>query len=181
MSTKTLLTADELEQMPDDDSVQTELDEGELITMPPAGGDHGYIGWGISSELGYFVKKHKLGRLYIADTGFRLGRDTVRAPDVAFVRKERIQAIHSQGFMKGAPDLAVEVFSPTGSSRQLKRKVKQYLAAGSHTVWIFYPKRKQVDVYEASGVIRTVSGNEMLEAPELLPGFSVKVAELFEL
>ncbi len=77
--------------------------------------------------------------------------------------------------------MRVEVFSPTDSSRQLKRKVKQYLAAGSYTVWVFYPKRKEVDVYEASGVIRTVSWNEVLEAPELLPGFSVKVsADLFE-
>ncbi len=180
MSTKTLLTADELEQMPDDDSVQIELDEGELITMPPAGGEHGYIGSGICSDLQIFAKKHKLGRVYSADTGFRLSRDTVRAPDVAFVRKQRIEAIHSDGFMKGAPDLAVEIFSPSDSVRQLRRKVKQYLAAGCHTVWVVYPKRKQVDVHEASGVNRTVGGDEMLEAPELLPGFSIRVAELFE-
>ncbi len=180
MSTKTLLTADELERMPDDDSVQIELDEGELITMPPAGEEHGHIGCGISAELGYFVKKHKLGRVYSADTGFRLSRDTVRSPDVAFVRKDRVEAIHGQGFAKGAPDLAVEVFSRSDSVRQLKRKVKQYLATGSHTVWVFYPKRKEVDDYAASGGIRSVSGNGVLEAPDLLPGFSVKVSELFE-
>jgi Uma2 family endonuclease len=180
MKAKALLTADEFEQMPDDDSVQIELDEGELITVPPAGEEHGHIGWEISSELGYFVKKRKLGRLYLADTGFRLGRDTVRAPDVAFVRKERVEEIRSQGFAKGAPDLAVEVFSPSDSTRQLKRKVQQYLAAGCHTEWVFYPKRKEVDVHEASGVIRTLGEDEMLEAPELLPGFSVKVSELFE-
>jgi Uma2 family endonuclease len=180
MSTKTLLTADELERMPDDDTVQIELDEGELITMPPAGGEHGYIELGIGSDLRVFVRKHKLGRVYGAETGFRLSRDTVRAPDAAFVRTERVEAIHSEGFMKGAPDLAVEVFSPTDSIRQLRRKVKQYLAAGCHTVWVLYPKRKQVDVHEATGVIRTVSGSEVLEAPELLPGFFVKVAELFE-
>jgi Uma2 family endonuclease len=180
MNTKTLLTADELEQLPDDDSVQIELDEGELITMPPAGGEHGYIGSGIGSDLRVFVKKHKLGRVYSSDTGFRLSLDTVRAPDAAFVRKERVEAIHSDGFMKGAPDLAVEIFSPTDSRRQLRRKVKQYLAAGCHTVWVFYPKRKQVDVHEAASGVRTLGEGEMLEAPELLPGFSVKVGELFE-
>ena len=179
MSTKTLLTADDLARMPDDDSVQIELDEGELITMPLAGGEHGYIAGEIGTELWRYVKKYKLGRAY-GRTGFRLSLDTVRAPDVAFVRKERIEAIHSQGFAKGAPDLAVEVFSPSNSVRQLRRKVKQYLAAGCHTVWVLYPKRKQVDVHEGSGVIRTVSWKEVLEAPELLPGFSVKVAELFE-
>jgi Uma2 family endonuclease len=180
MKLKTLLTADELEQMPDDDSVQIELDEGELITMPPAGEGHGHIGSAIDTELGYFVKKHKLGRVYVADTGFRLGRDTVRAPDVAFVRKERVEAIRSEGFAKGAPDLAVEVFSRSDSVRQLKRKVKQYLASGCRTVWVIYSRRKQVDVHEASGVVRTLGEDEMLEAPELLPGFSIKVAELFE-
>jgi Uma2 family endonuclease len=180
MNTKTLLTADELEQMPDDDSVQIELDEGELITMPPAGEEHGNIEIEIGSELRNYVKKHKLGRVYSGDTGFRLSRDTVRAPDVAFVRKERVESIRSQGFAKGAPDLAVEIFSPSDSVRQLKRKVKQYLAAGCHTVWVFYPKRKAVDVYEAPGAIRTLGEDEMLEAPELLPGFSVKVADLFE-
>jgi Uma2 family endonuclease len=180
MSTKTLLTADELERMPDDDSVQIELDEGELITMRPAGEEHCNLEVETVFELKKFVKENDLGRVYAGDMGFRLSRDTVRSPDVAFVRKERVEAIRGQGFAKGAPDLAVEIFSPSDSLRQLKRKVKQYLAAGCHAVWVFYPKRKAVDVYEASGVIRTVSGNEVLEAPELLPGFSVTVAGLFE-
>src|SRR5436305_2103414 len=117
MSTKTLLTADELEQMPDDDSLRTELDEGELITMPPAGEEHGYRGNRIAFLLTSFVSKHRLGRVYGADTGFRLAPDTVRSPDVAFVRAERVKAIHSRGFAIGAPDLAVEVFSPSDSVR----------------------------------------------------------------
>lgn len=86
MSSKTLLTADELEQMPDDDSVQIELDEGELIRMPPAGMDHGDCGIEIAYVLKDYVKKHDLGKVYNADTGFKLSDDTVRAPDVAFVR-----------------------------------------------------------------------------------------------
>ena len=180
MNAKTLLTADELERMPDDDSVQIELDEGELITMPPAGGDHGYLGTEIGSVFRNFVKKHKLGRVYSADTGFRLSDNTVRAPDVAFVRKERVEAIHREGFMNGAPDLAVEIFSPSDSVRQLRRKVKQYLAAGCQAVWVVYPKRQEVVVYEASGSERTLRADDVLEAPALLPGFSVRVLALFE-
>ena len=180
MSTKTLLTADEFELMPDDDSVRTELDEGELITMPLAGGEHGYIAGEIGAELWRYVKKYKLGRAY-GRRGSGLGLDTESRPRRAFVRKERIEAIQTPGIRKGAPDVEVESESlPPNSVRQLRRKVKQYLAAGCHTVWVLYPKRKQVDVYEGSGVIRTVSGKEVLEAPELLPGFSVRVAELFE-
>src|SRR6185437_2770560 len=148
MSIKTLLTADELEQMPDDDSVRTELDEGELITMLPAGEDHGYFGNEIGAILRNFVKKHRLGRVYAADTGFRLRDDTVRAPDVAFVRQERLDDLKSKGFGKGAPDLAVEIFSPSDSVPQLMRKVKQYFAAGTHTVWIVYPERREIHVLD---------------------------------
>jgi Uma2 family endonuclease len=180
MSSKTLVTADELEQMPDDDSVQIELDEGEPIAMPPAGEDHGYYGFEIVLLLGNFVKKHNLGRVYTADTGFRLRDDTVRAPDVAFVRKERVNAVKSKGFAKGAPDLAVEIFSPSDSVRQLMRKVKQYFAAGCHTVWIVYPELQEVNVLEASGGDRLLGVDDTIEAPDLLPGFSVRVAELFE-
>lgn len=179
MSTKTLITADELEQMPDDDSVRIELDEGELITMPPAGGEHGYYGSGIGSLLTVFVKEHGLGRVYNADTGFRLNAGTVRAPDVAFVGSARVASVHQRGFMDGAPDLAVEVFSPTDNIRQLMRKVKQYFAAGCHTVWIVYPDQQEVNVLEASGADRLLKAGDTIDAPELLPGFSVPVADFF--
>jgi Uma2 family endonuclease len=185
MSRKTLITADELAQMPDDNSVQIELDEGELITMPLAGADHGYRGAEIAAILGNYVKEHKLGRVYGADTGFRLRDDTVRAPDVAFVRAERVSKVHGPGphgkaFANGAPDLAVEIFSPSDSVPQLMRKVKQHLAAGCHTVWVVYPERQEIHVFESSGADRLLHIGDRIEAPELLPGFSVPVAEFFE-
>jgi len=179
MSSKTLLTADELEQMPDDDSVLIELDEGELIRMPPAGMDHGDCGAELTYLLKSFVKKHDLGKVYGAETGFKLSDDTVRAPDVAFVRKERLAAVHRKGFGKGAPDLAVEIFSASDSVRQLMRKVKQYFAAGCHTVWIVYPERREVQVLEATGADRLLRAGDSLEAPELLPGFSAPVQPIF--
>jgi Uma2 family endonuclease len=179
MSSKTLLTASDLEQMPDDDSVQIELDEGELIIMPPAGMDHGDC----EIEIGYLlqdhVKKHKLGKVYSGDTGFRLADNTVRSPDVSFVRKDRVVTIHRKGFGKGAPDLAVEIFSPSDSVRQLMRKVKQYFAAGCHTVWIVYPERREVQILDAAGADRLLCIGDVIEAPELLPGFSAAVEAFF--
>ncbi len=180
MSTKTLLTADELEQMPDDDSVRTELDEGELITMPPTGLDHAYYENEIGSILRDYVKRNRLGRVYTGEPGFRLSTGTVRAPDVAFIRQERLDALTSKGFAKGAPDLAVEIFSPSDSVPQLMRKVKQYFAAGCHTVWIVYPDAREIHSLEASGADRLLRDGDLVEAPELLPGFSVPVAEFFE-
>jgi Uma2 family endonuclease len=180
MSTKTLLSADELERMPDDDSVRTELDEGEFITMPPNGLEHGYFETRIASILDQHVRKNRLGRVYSGEAGFRLGKDTVRAPDVAFIRQDRLEALHGKGFAKGAPDLAVEIFSPSDSIRQLMRKVKQYFAAGCHTVWIVYPDQREVHVLDASGADRLLTIGGTLDAPELLPGFSVPMAEFFE-
>jgi len=179
MSSKTLVTAAELEQMPDDDSVRIELDEGEIISMPPAGMDHGDYGTELTILLGGYVKKHGLGKVYSADTGFKLGDDTVRAPDIAFVRKERLRAVHGAGFGRGAPDLAVEIFSPSDSVRQLMRKVKQYFAAGCHTVWIVYPERREVHVLEAIGTDRLLRPGDSIEAPDLLPGFSAPVDLIF--
>jgi Uma2 family endonuclease len=180
MITKTLLTADDLARMPDDASVQIELDEGELITMPPAGEDHGHVEMDLAVLIGHFVKRKKLGRVYGGDTGFRLNDRTVLSPDVAFVRRDRVESVRSKSFANGAPDLAVEIFSPSDGIRQSTRKVKQYLAAGCHTVWVVYPKREQVKIFDASGAERTLHADDLLEAPDLLPGFSVKVAELFD-
>jgi Uma2 family endonuclease len=180
MATKTLLTADDLEQMPDDDSVQIELDEGELITMPLAGEDHGYIEVGVASLLHSFVKKHKLGRVYGGDTGFRLNDLTVRGPDVTFVRRERVEALRSQGFAKGAPDLAVEIRSESESFRQLMRKVKQYLAAGCQVVLVVNREPQQIDVFKSDGSEHTLTAKDVLTIPDLLPGFSVKVGDLFD-
>jgi Uma2 family endonuclease len=179
-SAKTLLTADELWKMPDDDSVRHELDEGELIEMPPASEEHGGIESEIVAILRNFVKEHQLGKVYGSSAGYRLRADTVREPDASFVRESRREEIKSRGFAKGAPDLAVEILSPSDSVRQLKRKVKQYFDAGTRTVWVVYPESREVNVLDASGEDRVLGTGEMLECPELLPGVSVKIDEFFD-
>lgn len=179
MASKTQLTVADLEKMPDIHSMRVELDEGELVEMAPASEDHGNVGAQILLILGSFVKANQLGRVYMADTGFILDDDTMRAPDVAFVRRDRVPGVRSTGFGKGAPDLAVEVFSPFDSVAQLMRKVKQYFAAGTHTVWIVYPERREVHALEASGADRILHGEDLIDAPNLLPGFSAPVAAFF--
>jgi Uma2 family endonuclease len=155
--------------MPDDDSVRIELDEGELISMPPAGGRHGYCESKITLLLGVWVEQHQLGRIYTSDTGFRLNAGTVRAPDLSFVRAQRVPEVHRDGFLNGAPDLAMEIFSPSDSVRQLMRKTK----------WIVYQEQREVNVLEASGADRLLVETDKIDAPELLPGFSGTVAEFF--
>ena len=176
---KIFMSVEDLAKLADDDMFH-ELDEGELITRPPGSLEHGDVGAQVMALLGNFVKPHSLGRAYGANTGFRLHADTVRAPDAAFVRKERLGPRNRQAFFDGAPDLAVEVFSPSDSVPQLMRKVRQYLTAGGHTVWVVYPEARQVHVFEAAGKDPILGADDSLEAPELLPGFSVLISELFE-
>lgn len=180
MTTKTRLTADDLERMPDDDSAIVELDEGELITMPMASEDHGYFEVSFLSRIFSFVEEHNLGRVYPGDTGFRLNDMTVRGPDISFVRRERVEALRSQGFAKGAPDLAIEILSPSQTFAELLRKTKQYLAPGCQVVMIVNRQAREIDVFKADGSEYTLQAGDALEIPELLPGFSVKVGELFQ-
>ncbi len=177
MGAKTLLTVQDFERLPDDD-LHHELDEGELLSMPPASDEHGDVSAELVRVLRNFAKEHALGRVYTAEASFVLSPETVRVPDVAFVRKER--AAIRRAFFQGAPDLAVEVFSPTDSVPQLMRKVRQYLDAGCHTVWIVYPETREVHVIERGGEDRILGPADTLDAPELLPGFSVPVGALFE-
>jgi Uma2 family endonuclease len=116
-----------------------------------------------------------------SDTGFVLSRnpDIVRSPDVAFLRNERLKSIPEEGFFEGAPDLAVEIVSPSESATTLARKIRQYLQAGTHTVWVVYRKTREVHVYEAAGKTSFLTEADTLESPELLPSFCVKVAEFF--
>jgi Uma2 family endonuclease len=180
MTTKTRLTADDLERMPDDDSAIVELDEGELVTMPLASEDHGYFEGRIFNRIFSFADQHNLGRVYPGDTGFRLNDQIVRGPDISFVRRERVEALRSQGFAKGVPDLAIEILSPSQTFPQLLRKTKQYLAAGCQVVMIVNREAREIDVFKADGSEYTLQAGDTLEVAELLPGFSVKVGELFQ-
>ncbi len=179
MATKTLLSIKEFEQLPDDGRL-TELDEGELVTMAPASGMHGRIEIRIVWVLRRFLEEHAIGELLSSDTGFVLSRDpdVVRCPDASFLRTEKVRTIPEEGFVEGAPDLAVEIVSPSDSATALARKVRQYLEAGTHTVWVVHRKTREVHVYE-QGSTRFLTSEQTLDAPELLHGFSTTVNELF--
>lgn len=137
MSTATqLLTAEDLWNMPDNGG-HNELVRGELREMAPANFDHGGVTVNLTVALGYHVKKHKRGTVVAAETGFVLARspDAVRAPDIAFVRKDRIPATgRPRKFWDGGPDLAVETLSPSETAAEVKAKVGDYLAAGTLAV-----------------------------------------------
>lgn len=154
-------------------SARYELIEGELIEMAPAGHTHGFIALDIGGELRNFVRAHKLGRTFAAETGFILKRnpDTVRAPDAAFVGHERLEGVTSGGYFPGAPDLAVEVLSPNDSASEVNAKVLEWLDAGTRMVIVIDPKKRIAQQWTAPSAVQLVRENESLDGGDVLPGW----------
>lgn len=180
-TTAPLMTAEELFQLPDDD-YKYELVEGEVIRMPPSGGEHGYFAINVGYLLKNHNKAHDLGVVCGAETGFILKRnpDTVRAPDASFVAKERIPAGGiPRTYWPFAPDLAVEVVSPNDRFDEVQDKVAEYFAAGTRLVWVVLPKTRTVLVYRSLHDVRSLGANDELSGEDVIPGFICRVAELF--
>ena len=182
MSTTTqLMTADELLKLPRG-RFRYELVKGELKTMAPAGEEHGVVIMNLAVPLGQHVKANNLGVVFGAETGFKLASnpDTVRAPDIAFITRERIEREGiSKGYGVGAPDLAVEVLSPSDRDVDVKTKVAEWLASGARIVWVVSPKRRTVTVHRALKDIKVLAAQDELDGEDVVPGFRYRVAEIF--
>ena len=180
-ATTQLITAEELFRMPDD-GWRYELVKGELHKMSPAGSEHGAVVMNLGAPLGMHVKANNRGVVFGAETGFRLATDpdTVRAPDLAFVRRERIPATGiPKQFWPGAPDLAVEVLSPGDTVYEVEEKIAEWLAAGASAVWVLNPKRRTVTVHRSTDGPRTLSGDDEIDGEDVVPGFRCRVGDLF--
>jgi Uma2 family endonuclease len=158
-----------------------ELIAGELVMMSPAGFDHGRFAINVGNALANFTKARSLGVVVSAEAGFHIARDpdTVRVPDVAFVRADRIPPGGVKGFFQGAPDLAVEVVSPGDRASEVMAKARDWLQAGCAMVWVVDPETRTVSVYCSRSEISVLTDADTLTGGDVLPGFSMKVAEIF--
>jgi Uma2 family endonuclease len=174
-----ITTAEELLQTPG--LGRCELVHGELIMMSPAGCEHGRIVSRINARIERYVEKHKLGIVTGAETGFRIGRDpdTVLAPDVAFIRADRLTAEPMPGFFPGAPDLAVEVLSPGDRAGEVLAKVQNWLDAGCRAVWVADPATHTVSAFRAGNETVFYETTGELTDEDILPGFKLSVARVF--
>jgi Uma2 family endonuclease len=157
-----------------------ELVRGELRMMIPAGGEHGRITGKLTCAVGNHVMSRQLGTFYAAETGFLLSEDpdTVRAPDVAFIRAGRAAA-PARGFVPGAPDLAVEVLSPDDRPGYVREKVAEWLEAGARAVWVVDPRARAVTVHVSTRDPRTLQETDTLDGGDALPGFELAVRDIF--
>lgn len=168
---------------------RVELVRGQLVVREPASFSHGALSLRIGVALTNHLSREReqqgwtmsRGRLATADPGFTLARrpDTVRAPDVAYVSRERFAGPMPDGFPEFAPDLAVEVRSPSDRTGAVVAKVSDWLSAGTALVWVVDPPREQVVVYRADGTVSVLAMGETLSGEALLPGFAFPLQELF--
>ena len=166
-----------------EDFLETDLEgyeyvKGKLIPMAPPTIEHGEISMNLGFLLGLHVRENQLGRLYPADTDFKLG-DRLVKPDVAFVSSARLPADKRKAFSI-PPDLAVEVLSPSDIQYRVLEKVFAYLDAGTRLVWVVEPVGQTVTVYRSKADIKTLTYEDTLTGEDVVEGFSCQVAQLFE-
>lgn len=159
---------------------QWELIDGEPIAVTPSTGRSSRIGGRLYSRLADFVEPTGMGWAFPADAGFILfgDRAIVRSPDAAYVRRARLVE-EPAGFVPIAPDIAVEVLSPSDRRPDALAKVAMYLQAGVHLVWLVDPAKRTVTVFQPDASIVTLREGDSLDGGDVLPGFTVAVADIF--
>jgi Uma2 family endonuclease len=183
MAVRHLVTAEELERMGEQENGwDYELVRGELVRVMAAGRQHGVLTGFLVFDLTSFVRQHGLGRVYTDGLGYKLftNPDTVRVPDVSFVSREREPGLRGvRGFIKGAPDLAVEVVSRDNTLPELTAKGQEYLEAGARLVWIVDGDARAAYVMEPGAPRVRLTAADRLEGSDLLPGFALSLERLF--
>lgn len=178
MATKTLLTIEQYIALGEDPpGARYELSDGELTVTPSSSHPHNRTCRQFIERLEDYLETHPLG-MVIGETDVKLGETTVRRPDVAVIHNERLQGVDLSRTPLPAPNLVIEIVSPTDRTADLMKKVSEYLKAGVQAVWLFYPGLLYAYRYTNELTQYLPVGGEFSE-PELLPGFTLKFSEIF--
>jgi Uma2 family endonuclease len=190
-----LLTADEFLAVGNPDTAKLELVRGVVRAMSPGNGGHGSISTNLVERLAPYVRAHRLGRVFGDNTGFLLPlpielrrrspdgepRDTVRSPDAAFLRRSKVPpGGFGRGWVRAAPDFAVEVLSPDETTSETDEKLDDYRAAGTSLLWVVDAATRRVTVYAADAPTRWFCSGDTLDGGTVIPGFAIPVDDLFE-
>jgi len=175
-----LVTAEELERFANDD-YRYELVEGRVVRMSPVGFEHGRIVMRLGSLLVRHAQERSLGAV-VTEVGFKLASnpDTVRGPDLAFIRRSRIPPQEVRGFWNGPPDLVAEILSPDDRAPEIRAKVEDYLARGVSAIIVVDPDDRTVTTYRPSTSAVTLRDNDMLELGDVVSGFRCSLRDIFD-
>ena len=175
------LTAEQYRRLDDDGHYRLELERGRVIREPLPGAAHAEL----TVRLGYFlydfVQRNDLGRVF-GEVGVitEHNPDSVRGPDLALASWARASAYPGAGFLEIAPELCVEILSPSNRASRMQQKVVEYLNAGARLVWVLDPINQRATVYRSTSDIQILGSNDVLNGYDVLPGFELLLSKLFE-
>jgi Uma2 family endonuclease len=175
------ITAEHFQRLPDEPGYRLELVRGMVVRSPGPGARHGKVDGNVVSILVPFVRRQRLGDVFSGGTSYILERrpDTVRGPDISFVSRDRLpQDRLPDSYLEQAPDLAIEILSPSNRPGQLRQRMTDLFRGGCREVWVLDPTRETVTIHRPEAMETVLEANSELESP-LLPGFRVRVTEFF--
>lgn len=173
------MTADDLLRMPDD-GFRTELVRGKLVQRPYIGFDYGVLGSRIWGRLSLHINAHELGESPSSKVGFQFADDHVRMASITFIRAERFDGLGEMpGYFPGAPDLAIELVTPSETEEYLAVKIRDFLEAGTQAFIEFHAYDRAFVVHRPDPEPAILTEADTLEAPDIIPGWSLPVADIF--
>lgn len=157
--------------------------KGELIIMPPTGGETGNRNFDLSGQLWFWNRQNRLGKAFDSSTGFRLPNGATRSPDASWVKMERwdaLTAAQKKKFLPLCPDFAIELVSESDELKDVQEKMQEYIANGLRLGWLINPKDKQVEIYRPNQEVEILQSPRTLQGEDVLPGFVLDLQPIFE-
>ncbi len=176
-----LLTAEEYARLPEDDRCRSELVRGRVVREPRPRWGHLTAQSQLHARLASFVERHGLGFAGV-EGGFLLEQnpDSVRGPDVMFIRRERLGETHPERWPEFGPDLVVEILSPSNRPRAMAEKLAQYFGAGTRLAWVIDPKKRTARIYRPGREARVLRAQDDLDGEDVVPGFRLRLADILD-
>ncbi len=156
--------------------------KGELIIMPPTGGETGDRNFELDGQLWFWNRQNRLGKAFDSSTGFRLPSGGTRSPDLAWIEMERWEALtpaQRKKFLPLCPDFAVELVSETDEVEDVRQKMQEYLQNGLRLGWLINPKLRQVEIYRPNRDVEVLDSPTTLSGEDVLPGFVLDLEPIF--
>lgn len=171
-------TEEEISQLPDN-GYNVEVVDGELCWSPKNNRLHGRVCSRLLMYLGLHAMQNRLGEVWDSNTGFWMANGNLRAPDISFVSAARLKDNPLTSFFKGAPDLAVEVLSPSNSRREIEERLRDFFASGTKLAWVIDPDQEIAEIIKSLSDRRIIGSNGVLDGENVLVGFKVSLSDLF--
>ena len=157
--------------------------QGELIVMPPTGGETGRSNSSVNAQIWFWNEENQLGEVFDSSTGFTLPSGAERSPDVSWVEKSRWDGLtkeQKERFIPLCPDFVIEIMSPSDNLKKLQNKMQEYIENGCRLGWLINRKKQEVEIYRQGKEVEVLKLPETLSGEDVLPGFVLNMQKIFQ-